>query len=333
MFQSISGISCEAVPNSLDSNSGAHFSIPASGDHDAGNNLPSSALQIRAQSRSSARLRHVRSSIGSYNENILSGCARKRRRIDTASEGHTVAAERSVGANDAELQLLTEAGQLSPSEIRISALSRQTAKTLEDGKMGTTRRRSTRLGMLDRALGLVETTKNLLGKRGQDNCATELQEVDKRSSQRDGSGTSIDTEVVKSEGPIKKRARLLNKLHEPDKLSTPGTEPKLFGQPRAKRWLSHGLYIGQDQSTGSRVRQKGSKLKRPPNDCSETQNRKFLPMPIFRGQTMIEMGRDFKLPFDIFSPLPPGQPRPEEWKKTHKSESQGICPYLADVPP
>lgn len=332
MLQSISGISDERTPNSSDANSDILFPSSTLSDHDADNSFPGSALRVRAQSRSSARLRHIRSSIGSYNENILSGCARKRRRIDMDSEGHTVAIATSVGADDAEKQLLEEAGQLPRPEMCIGALVEQTAKTLEDEKHDTTRRRSTRLGTLDRATGLVQTTKNLLGKRERDTCTTEFKEVDQRSANGDGSGTSNGTEVLKSEGPVKKRAWLLNKLHESDQLSAPATEPKISRQSRAKRWLSHGLYIGQDESTGSRVSQKASKLNRPSNECSNIKHRKILPMPMFRGHRMIEMGRDFKLPFDIFSPLPPGQTRPEEWKKTHKSESQFTCLYFADVP-
>ena len=333
MLQSISGIFDERMPNSSDARSDILFFNSTLSDHDADNSFRGSALRVQAQSRSSARLRHISSSIGSYNENILSGCARKRRRIDTDSEGHTVAVDTSVGANDAETQLLKEAGQLLRSEMCIGALAGQTAKTLEDEKHDTTRRRSTRLRTLDRATELVQTTKNLFGKRERDTCImTKLEEVDWRSTNGEGSGTSIGTEVLKSEGPIKKRARLFDKLQESDKLSTPAAEPEISRQSRAKRWLSHGLYIGQDESTGSRVSQKASKLNRPSNDCSKIKHRKFLPMPMFRGLRMIEMGRDFKLPFDVFSPLPPGQPRPEEWKKTHKSESHVTCLYFADVP-
>ncbi|KAJ5469527.1 hypothetical protein N7539_009145 [Penicillium diatomitis] len=42
-------------------------------------------------------------------------------------------------------------------------------------------------------------------------------------------------------------------------------------------------------------------------------------MPMFGGSRMIENGRDYVLPFDVFSPLPPGQPKPDEWRKTNKN--------------
>ena len=34
---------------------------------------------------------------------------------------------------------------------------------------------------------------------------------------------------------------------------------------------------------------------------------------------MLKYGRDFKLPFDVFSPLPVGQPKPDEWRKVNKN--------------
>ena len=40
---------------------------------------------------------------------------------------------------------------------------------------------------------------------------------------------------------------------------------------------------------------------------------------MFAGERLLKQGRDFKLPFDIFSPLPAGQPKPDEWKKTNKN--------------
>ena len=237
----------------------------------------------------------------------------------------------SVDADDAEMQLLEEAGQLSRPETHIGVFAGQTAKILEDVRNDTTRRRSTRLGMLERATGLIEITQNLPVKRERDTCVMQKQELSTQSTYGDGHATCVNTEMLKSEGPDKKRARFSKKLQESDKLSTSGMQLTNFRQSRPKRWLSHGLYIGQDESTGSRVSQKGSKLKRPSNDCLKIQHRKFLPMPMFRGRRMIEMGRDFKLPFDVFSPLPPGQPRPEEWKKTHKSESQITYLYFADA--
>ena len=108
-----------------------------------------------------------------------------------------------------------------------------------------------------------------------------------------------------------------------------GTQPTFDGQrlapqnryayrPKTKIWLSHGLYIGQDRNFDARLTETKNKLKHH-GEATDYQ-RSILPMPMFAGHRTLEMGRDFRLPFDVFSPLPPGQPKPEEWKRTRKSK-------------
>jgi histone-lysine N-methyltransferase ASH1L len=46
----------------------------------------------------------------------------------------------------------------------------------------------------------------------------------------------------------------------------------------------------------------------------------FMPLPMWHGQRLLHVGRHFKLPFDVCSPLPPGQPKPDEWRKTSSSK-------------
>ena len=89
-------------------------------------------------------------------------------------------------------------------------------------------------------------------------------------------------------------------------------------RPKPKIWLSHGLYIGQNRNFDARLTETKNKLKH--NGKVADYQRSILPMPMFAGQRTLEMGRDFRLPFDVFSPLPPGQPKPEEWKRTRKSK-------------
>ena len=107
-----------------------------------------------------------------------------------------------------------------------------------------------------------------------------------------------------------------------------GTQPRSDGQrlapqnrhdyrPKTKVWLSQGLYIGQDRNFDARLTETKNKLKH--NGEVADRQRSILPMPMFAGHRTLEMGRDFRLPFNVFSPLPPGQPKPEEWKRTRKS--------------
>ncbi|RMZ78331.1 hypothetical protein DV738_g3880, partial [Chaetothyriales sp. CBS 135597] len=94
-------------------------------------------------------------------------------------------------------------------------------------------------------------------------------------------------------------------------------------QPRDKKWLNCGLYAGQPSNldpmllSGSKSRRKS--LTALPQICEST----VLPLPMFAGERLLQNGRDFKLPFDIFSPLPPGQPKPDEWRKSNRNTFVG----------
>lgn len=90
-----------------------------------------------------------------------------------------------------------------------------------------------------------------------------------------------------------------------------------------KVWLSMGLYAGQDGSFEKYQKSRQQKRKATAEVEVDTPNkkpRKVLPLPLWRGQQLLQTGRDFKLPFDVCSPLPPGQPKPDEWRKTSSSK-------------
>ncbi|XXH05786.1 tRNA(adenine34) deaminase [Hypoxylon texense] len=106
---------------------------------------------------------------------------------------------------------------------------------------------------------------------------------------------------------------------EPD----PEPAPK---RRRVKKWLDRGLYAGQeipsDPFSGLTASEKRELTKipelAPPKEVNRT-----LPLPIYNGMRTLINGRDFKLPFDICHPLPPGQPKPEEWRKITKNRFVG----------
>jgi len=90
-----------------------------------------------------------------------------------------------------------------------------------------------------------------------------------------------------------------------------------------KKWLDRGLYAGQEAPTdifkGLTASEK-KRLAQLPELAPSAKVNKTLPAPMFGGlRTLIE-GRDFKLPYDVCNPLPPGQPKPDEWRKMTKSE-------------
>ncbi|KHO00375.1 uncharacterized protein MAM_01153 [Metarhizium album ARSEF 1941] len=92
---------------------------------------------------------------------------------------------------------------------------------------------------------------------------------------------------------------------------------------RVKKYLDKGLYAGQempvDVSKGLTASEK-KKLASLPELAPTGRVNSVMPPPIYTGLRLLIAGRDFKLPFNTCNPLPPGQPKPDEWKKMTKSE-------------
>lgn len=94
-----------------------------------------------------------------------------------------------------------------------------------------------------------------------------------------------------------------------------------------KKWLEKGLYAGQetprDMSVGLTAAEK-KKLTQYPTllKVGEKVN-KTLPPPMFNGLRLLLQGRDFKLPYDICNPLPPGHPKPPAYRTMTKNRFVG----------
>lgn len=191
------------------------------------------------------------------------------------------------------------------------------------------RRRSSRLSISEKASGLLDGAGSVLGKRTRGALA-KAKGPDRRSSLRPRDLAPLKNEEANSEAPTAKKRRVSDsdlpskKSHQRDdaKKEEEAEEPAPPRVPeyKPKRWLTHGLYSGQDP-TGPRPVQNRNKTSRRRSRMDAP--RKLLPMPLFAGERLLQNGRDYKLPFDIFSPLPPGQPKPNEWRKTNKSTQ---CP-------
>ena len=103
--------------------------------------------------------------------------------------------------------------------------------------------------------------------------------------------------------------------------------PLMRKKPRVKRWLASGLYTGQERDLNPRLKHSKNKLKsrsgmdrlKESSQAEMANPRKHMPMPMFAGERLLERGRPFSLPFDVFSPLSERQPKPNEWRKTSRS--------------
>lgn len=100
-------------------------------------------------------------------------------------------------------------------------------------------------------------------------------------------------------------------------------------QRRVKRYLEKGLYAGQDapldMAKGLTPAEK-KKLAQFPELIPSGRVNKIMPAPMFTGLRKLIAGADFKLPYQICNPLPPGQPKPDEWRKMTKS-MKSACVY------
>ncbi|KAH6855288.1 hypothetical protein B0I37DRAFT_303548 [Chaetomium sp. MPI-CAGE-AT-0009] len=97
-------------------------------------------------------------------------------------------------------------------------------------------------------------------------------------------------------------------------------------KPRTKKWLEKGLYAGQeapiDIFKGLTAQEKKKLASIPELIPSGKPNRTF-PLPMYNGLRMLINGRDFKLPFDVCNPLPPGQPKPAAYRTMTKNRFVG----------
>ncbi|KAH8590256.1 hypothetical protein B0O99DRAFT_521715 [Bisporella sp. PMI_857] len=87
-------------------------------------------------------------------------------------------------------------------------------------------------------------------------------------------------------------------------------------QKKRKIWLTKGLYAGQQTMSLDWFKDWPGAEKKKLQEMAPYKPNGALPLPMWHGQRLLHVGRHFKLPFDVCSPLPPGQPKPDEWKKT-----------------
>ncbi|KAJ5162326.1 hypothetical protein N7492_007718 [Penicillium capsulatum] len=185
---------------------------------------------------------------------------------------------------------------------------------------GQSVRRSSRLSFVEKASDMLDRANSVLGKRSR-NLGELGKDIGRRASlrPRNPPTPTVESTPAPSE-PASKKRRVsesdLAKLQSKD--ASPSEEPAAPAVRRykPKMWLKEGLYTGQEP-TKSPPKQRRSKNSE--KTSTGPKNRRLLPMPMFTGARLIQNGRDYRLPFDIFSPLPPGQPKPDEWRKTNKN--------------
>lgn len=186
-------------------------------------------------------------------------------------------------------------------------------------------RRSSRLSFVEKASDILDRASNVLGKRSRD--LGELgKDIGRRASLRPRNLAVPEMESPRAPiEPATKKRRVsesdLANLNPRDASPSEESAVPVVRRYKPKMWLKQGLYTGQEPTTSP---PKQRRSKNSGKTSTGPKNRSILPMPMFAGARLIQTGRDYRLPFDIFSPLPPGQPKPNEWRKTNKSEISAL---------
>ena len=293
---------------------------------DSSSELTDSSAKKDTCTRTSTRSRN---SVGSYNENVLSGQLSRLSRKQ-GSEKQSNATPNEIIVHDEENysqeRLLQEGMQALDEDWDLGAMPGDNLSVPIKEEGGVQRRRSMRLDILDNASSVMAKTTSVLGKRGRETVEAGMEKLhsltgaNKRSSLR-----PRQAEIPIAEGRSAKRARFSEASKKEELSPEPLSKRKCAKKP-LKLWLSQGLYVGQHPEFDPRLTETKNKMKKSLTRPSQSSRNGAMPLPMFAGERTLEKGRDFKLPFDVFSPLPPGQPKPDEWKKTHKSMPQPSFP-------
>lgn len=335
-----STLSCITVRNDLIERMGGSTcssSTPPASNADAASVSTDATALSESRNCSLERVRRVRTSVRSSDQIVLSGSIKRSgSRESTVGGNRTVSGETLVENDDeAQSQLVRRSIQLLDLDWKVDAMPGDDIEISEPQEK-ITRKKSLRMGMLDRASSMMDKTKSLLGKRSREAMeeGKEKLQVLKGSRRASLRPRRVESKETPSfEGPVPKKTRLSEVPDVKAESPPPGLKRKGSIKPKVKRWLSQGLYVGQDRDFDPRLTETKNKLKMATKALAPARQRSLLPLPMFAGQRTLEVGRDFRLPFDVFSPLPPGQPKPDEWRKTQKSEVHvvrgGKCMLIA----
>ena len=287
---------------------------------DTSSELTDSSAKVEDCKRSSTRLR---TDIGSYNENVLSAKQSRSSQKQRTERGSRLNSSETLVEDNENMpgaRLLQQSVQALDENWSVGAMPGDNLRLSPKDEKGAKARRSTRLAIPHQASSIIERSTTVLGKRGHETFEAGMKKSQKAKGDNEPLGLRpTEFETSSFEGPLRKRARFPEADVSKNQAVTAGEgEHRIIKRP-TKPWVAQGLYVGQHRSDDARLTETRNKERNTLNNRPKAGERAAMPMPMWIGDKIIEMGRDFKLPFDVFSPLPPGQPKPDEWKKTQKS--------------
>ncbi|KAK0633720.1 hypothetical protein B0T14DRAFT_420226 [Immersiella caudata] len=297
---------------------------------------------------SATRARRARASLPVYNLSKLSGTdahGKRRAKGDSVGEKRRRTISGDTLVND-DQEGASGSADVPTSANRV-AKDGGSKKVKESSAAALVARRATRLsGAPPETL----TTKlSALGKRGKKTFEKSLSRMSRelRRLQDTNEFAHIETRPVRytvwSNGkyvdvdpehpepvasPPRKKARFdaVSGAQDNDNAEKPEPEAPSAKKRRVKKYLEKGLYAGQEAPTdiakGMTAKEK-KKLASIPELLTPSEPNKTLPFPTYNGLRLLLNGRDFKLPYDVCNPLPPGQPKPAAYRTMTKNRFVG----------
>ena len=299
-----------------------------------------------AEEGSPRRARRARASLPVYNLSQLSGTRARRGRRGQSENAAGNADNGLAGLGDAlsrPCRAAKEGIDASPTDLHPSSpgtprsTRNSTNQRLSPASSRITRRATRLSGAPTETLAIKLAS---LSKRGKKKSLSrmsrellrlqdtdEFAHIDKRPVKYTvwSNGKYIDVDAAEAQPPPKNKKAdesAPEKDARDDDDATPIEEP--VKKLRPKKWLEKGLYAGQEAPldiTKGMSTQEKKKLVSLPELIPSGKVNKTLPMPMFNGMRLLINGRDFKLPFDVCNPLPPGQPKPAAYRTMTKSKS------------
>ena len=194
---------------------------------------------------------------------------------------------------------------------------------------GCHRRRSLRLSLiannLSKHLDTTSTPKRGSGKRTHEIMNAGSKSADAKSGSKEWGNDRNSAKRLKGQGYSSEGESESSEEEGSEGEDEEGAQqlPK-----RNKIWAIQGLFVGQEENFDPRRRTKRGRLSGA--GALPERSKTILPLPMFQGQSIMDNRRDFKLPFNIFSPTP-YKVHPPGWKVLSRSMLIPFIPLRAHI--
>lgn len=246
-----------------------------------------------------------------WNMDTKLGETEKEQLVTEGEEDQSNADETHMAPVEEEQESCTK--QKGSKRVKIEEKNQKWEERKKEADQNATRRSSRASLLVSKATEVIsEITASVLGKRSRG----------REQEQRTSTPTPAKSDSPHVAKKVKSSAKNEVTERHDDGVSLAATSRALKSRaPKDKKWLISGLYAGQSR-TFDPTKSEGQNKRKSNTGTTPSapvEENSVLPLPMFAGSRLLEVGRDFHLPFDVFSPLPPGQPKPDEWRRVNKN--------------